>query len=127
MPAAIQGDLFGFREVEGRIEAVIVDLLSRHQQPSARELLGAVEQRLGLQARWDLMAVVARLTQSPTLTRADHDYLLSLIEDGSMAQALRGDAAPDRERVSTIDELFRQSRAYRSSKAFREMVEFMSG
>ncbi len=127
MSVPTQGSLFRSPEREQQIEVLIVEVVSRHHQPSARELLEAVEQRLGLEARWDLMAVVARLAQSPTLTRANRDYLRSLIDDGSLAHALRGDAGPDRERVSTIDELLRQSRVYRSSEAFREMVEFMSG
>lgn len=103
-----------------------MDLLSQRQQPAARELLETVEEKVGLEARWDVMTVVERLAESLTLTRANRDYLRSLIDDGSMAHALRGEAAPDRERISTVDELLRHSRVYRTSEAFREMVEFMS-
>jgi hypothetical protein len=47
------------------------------------------------------------------------------MDDGNMARALRGEGAPDREMVSSIDALLHQSKAYRSSEAFRDMVEFM--
>lgn len=108
-----------------QVEAFILELLSKHRQPSARELLDSLERKLGVEARWDLMAVMVSLLAGPKLTRADRDYLQSLIGDGSMAQALRGVGAPDREMVSSIDALLHQSNIYRSSEAFREMVEFM--
>jgi hypothetical protein len=62
---------------------------------------------------------------SDDLKRADRDYMTALIEDGSLARVLRGQDAPDREMISTIDLLLEQSRTYRSSPAFREMIEFM--
>ena len=116
---------FGSYELSNQIEAFILELLRKHQQPSARELLDVVERELGIEARWNLRAVMESLLTGPKATRAERDYLRSMMDDGSLAQALRGVDAPDRERVSSIDALLHQSNAYRSSEAFREMVEFM--
>jgi hypothetical protein len=78
-----------------------------------------------VEARWDLLAVLRRLVDGGGLIRADRDYLNSLIEDGSLNKALRGDDAPDREVLSTIDALVQAGRAYRTSGGFQEMIEFM--
>jgi hypothetical protein len=58
-------------------------------------------------------------------TRSVRDYLISILESGGLAQALRGEDAPDRETISTIDLLLHQSVHYRKSGAFQEMIDFM--
>jgi hypothetical protein len=113
----------GFAE---EVEAFIRSKLASYQQPSARELLLELEKEISWQSRWDFEDVVRQLMDDATLTRADREYLQSLIEDDGLHKALRGEGAPPREIVSTIDAMLRQSKVYRSSKAFYEMVEFMS-
>ncbi len=107
------------------IAAYIQYTLDNYQQPSAHELVEQIECEFGLVARWDLPLVVSTLAESSGLTRANRQYLCSLIGDGSLAKALRGEDAPDRELLSTIDALFQQSKLYRSSEEFQEMIEFM--
>jgi hypothetical protein len=107
------------------VEEVISDLLQAGQQPSALELLLKVEKKAGIQARWEMLDVVGRMAESSDWTKSVRDYLASLIEDGSLAQALRGEDVPDRETISSIDWLFQQSSRYRQSEAFQEMVDFM--
>lgn len=120
-----QRSLFGSSELSERVAEFITTLLNEQRQPSARELLGEIERELGLEARWDLLAVISSLTADHDLTRVNREYLTSLVEEGSLTEALRGEGAPDHEIVSTIDILVRQGEQYRSSDAFKEMVEFM--
>ena len=46
MPS-IQGEYFGDSELEGEVEAFISAQLTAYEQPSAWDLLGRVEERLG--------------------------------------------------------------------------------
>ncbi len=105
--------------------ALIHTLLEKYQQPSARELIKIVENELGVEARWDLRSALNHLASERNLTRADRQYCQTLIEDGSLDAALRGEGSPEQETCSTIDSLLRQSIQYRDSKAFQEMIEFM--
>ncbi len=106
----------------------------RHQlahggRPSARELLVALEQALGLHARWHLVEAVDALTQASEpreLTRADRDYLAAMRRDGSLAAALRGAGETDAFVASTVDALLRRSGALRETAQFSDMVAFMA-
>ncbi len=120
-----QQELFGAPDLPNQVERFIRDVLARRRQPSARELLSDIETALGLPARWHVSALVRKLEGDPGLTRAHRDYLRSLL-DGDLARALRGEGAPDAEMVSSIDHLVRQSRVYRASEAFKDMVQFMA-
>jgi len=121
----MQLTLFGSQELSERIAVVVAHILQKRRQPSARELLDQIENALGLEARWDLKSVVRGLSVDPKQTRANRQYLKCMIDDGSLGEALRGDGAPDHEVVSTIDALIHQSMQYRSSTAFKKMIEFM--
>jgi hypothetical protein len=107
------------------VEAVIAELLRTGHQPSALELLRAVEENAGMLARWGLIPAVERMAKSQDWTLALRGYLTSLIETGNLAQALRGEDVPGRETISTIDLLLQQSTRYRGSEAFQEMIDFM--
>jgi hypothetical protein len=120
-----QLDLFTETVKAPSVEEVIADLLQAGQQPSAHELLRAVEQQAGMQARWELMVAVERMAGDSKWTRSVREYLTSLLETGSLAQAMRGEDVPDREMISTIDLLLQQSTRYRKSEAFQEMIDFM--
>jgi hypothetical protein len=122
---AEQLGLFGSPDLSRLVTEFIGRLLSHGLRPSADELITELETKLGVEARWDLLAVVRGLVESGGLIRADRDYLNGLIEDGSLNKALRGKDAPDRELLSTIDLLLQASRTYRTSSGFQEMIEFM--
>jgi hypothetical protein len=104
---------------------LILEILRRRLQPSASELLAQIESTLGLQARWDLTAVITRLADDPDLSRSERQYLKSMITRGDLGKALSGEEGKEPQISSTIDSLLRQSQQYRSSKAFQEMIEFM--
>ena len=80
---------------------------------------------IGTVARWDLEAGLASLVDDEDLTGAQQAYLRWLLEEEDLLTALRGESAPDREAVSTIDSLLQASRNYRKSTDFQEMVGFM--
>ena len=103
-----------------KVQSNILELLRNQRQPSAHELVEYVEQELGLEARWDITEAVTNIIDQSEVTHAVCEFLRSLIDDGTLASALRGEDAPDRELVSTIDLLFEQSRLYRSSESFRK-------
>lgn len=107
------------------LKRVIATLLEGGQQPSAHELLRAVEVTAGLKARWEVRGVIEEMATDSKRTRAARAYLTSLLESGSLAEALRGEAVPDRETISTIDLLLRRSSCHRDSTAFQDMIDFM--
>lgn len=120
-----QMNLFPTCVFYNQVRELIRDILARHRQPSARELLEIVEKSIGLEARWDFKTVLVDLSKDRNVTGADRQYCQSLLKDGSMDAALRGEDAPDEEAVSTIDALLHQSQVYRRSESFREMIDFM--
>ncbi|MHB8957808.1 MAG: ImmA/IrrE family metallo-endopeptidase [Pirellulaceae bacterium] len=65
------------------------------------------------------------LAEDSGLTRSIREYLRSLTVGGNLAKALRGEEAPDREAISSIDFLLNQSKRYGSSQAFQEMIDFV--
>ena len=125
-PSSIQLDLFEASGLDEEVSEVILGILGRHLQPSASELLKVIENELGLKARWHVKYIVKKLASDSKQPQACRQYLKSIIGDGSLDQALVGDAVPDEEFFSTIDTLFKTSIQYRSSSAFQEMVQFMA-
>ena len=107
------------------VEQVVLALLAGGRQPSAWELLGEVETNLGLKARWELTAVLEGLAEDKDLTQSQRAYCGWVRASEDLAEAMRGEGAPEKEIQSTIDSLLQQSRAYRGSKEFQEMVSFM--
>jgi hypothetical protein len=120
-----QGELqFGLADP---VKEVLVELLRSRRQPSAWDLLKEIETRVGLKGRWELRAVLDELERDKSITEAWRAYFRFIRESEDLAAALRGTEAPKKEIASTIDSLLRQSRAYRGSKEFQEMVGFMAG
>lgn len=107
------------------VEEFIRALLARPARPSAGELLRAIERAHSPKAREHFEGTLKKLVEDKTLRRADIAYLQSMLADGSVAAALRGEGKADDETVSSIDALLRQTALYRSSAAFKEMVAFM--
>lgn len=112
-----------------KVREFLSNLLQGDARPSAQELLQALERQLGLPARWHLTEAIGvlRTESGPNAaTRADRDYLAAMLEDGSLAAALRGGKGVDPEIVSTVDALIRQSALLRSTKEYRETIDFMA-
>jgi hypothetical protein len=113
-------------EVQAVVDAVL-EILLASAQPSAWELLAALERRIGPKVRWALGDAMTRLeSKPPLLTRSQAEYLRDLLASDDWRNALRGTDRPAREIESTIDGLLRASTAYRNSAAFQEMVGFMA-
>jgi hypothetical protein len=109
----------------GPVRAVVLALLGGGRQPSAWELLGEVESKVGLKARWDLLEVLNQLAQDKELIGAWRSYCSSMRASEDLLEALRGKGAPEKEITSSIDSLLQQTRAYRGSAEFQDMVNFM--
>jgi hypothetical protein len=101
-------------------------MLEQSQRPAASELVITIEKTFGIKARWSLNSVIEELSKNASLGRMDREYLRSLIASADLNRALWGDARSTPDVTSTIDELVEQSEVYRSSRQFREMVEFMA-
>jgi hypothetical protein len=123
--ASAQTELFSGSNLFEPVKQVVLALLAGGRQPSAWELLGEVETKLGLKARWKLSAVLEHLSDDKDLTGSLRAYCRSVRGSEDLAEALRGAGAPEKEIKSTIDSLLQQSRAYRGSKEFQDMVSFM--
>jgi hypothetical protein len=100
---------------------VVVGVLSKHEQPSAWDLVNIIEFELGWKARWYVKAAFNEL-KSPLRhsTKAWRGYLDSLTESGDLEAVLRGVDAPKKEIVSSIDLLLRHSKVYQYSEQFRD-------
>jgi hypothetical protein len=100
--------LDSIRDLLRRLEVTV-------QQPSAHELLTQVEQLVGLDARWDLVAAIFAHSKDEEVSDSFRDYLSSLLVDDAVPQALRGEGTPDKEAISSIDALLLQSRRYQDT------------
>ena len=107
------------------VEAV-VQILDKRAQPSAWELLAALDRKLGLKARWAVVDALVGVLEHPGSTNSRREYVRDLLESEDWTNAMRGQERPARQVESTVDALFRESAAYRSSAAFQEMVSFMA-
>ena len=114
-------------KLTGQVQAIVVEQIEAHKQPSPWDLLTIVEHCLGWKVRWLLRPALQGLQNDPTLTRGAKEYVKYLLESGDLEGALKGSAAPKREVLTGIDSLLRQSEAYRSSEKFQEMISFMAG
>jgi hypothetical protein len=109
-----------------KVVEVVIGVLSKHEQPSAWDLVRIIERELGWKSRWCVKAAVGELKSRSDSTRAWRGYLDSLTKSGDLDAALRGADAPRKEIASSIDSLLRHSKVYQYSEQFREMVSFMA-
>ncbi len=112
-------------DLAAQVREALLSLLAKPLQPSARELLLTIERQLGVKARWEVNAAMQALIDERATSQSIRAFFRSLLESGDMEAALRGEGAPDREFVSSIDSLLQQSREYRGSDKFAEMIAFM--
>lgn len=121
-----QGHLFAEEPEIAPVTEALLDVLRTRAQPSAWELLKALDRRLGLKARWAAADAIGRLIDGPSLTRLQKEYLRSLLESEDWEKAIRGEERPSRMILSTVDELIRKSKEYQNSAWFQEMITFMA-
>lgn len=112
---------------ESGVVALIEELLGQPQQPSANELLITCTQQLGAWVKEDIKGAVLQLLGNNNLPAFKKHYLQHMIEDRSLDIAIAGENdCLDRKAIETgIDRLVANSRAYRKSNDFQEMINFM--
>jgi hypothetical protein len=120
-----QQDLFEIPDFSGEVGAFVRAIIASPIRPSPAELVTKLDKELGPKARWDIEGIVRLVAGDPKISRSDRDYLSFLLTDDQLSRALRGEDVPDSKKTSTIDELFRQSKLYRKSGEFNELVRFM--
>lgn len=109
-----------------QVKSFIGEMLNQPCQPSANELVIKIEETIGIQARWHILSAINYLSSNKNLTRSQKCYLLSIVNDGSLENALSGIEIDNIQNVSTgIDLLLSQSKQYRNTSKFKEMVEFV--
>src|SRR5579864_5557396 len=109
-----------------KVVDVLIRVLSKHEQPSAWDLVSVIERELGWKSRWCMKEAVSELKSRSNSTRAWRGYLESLTKSGDLDAVLKGVDAPRKEIASSVDSLLRHSKVYQSSEQFREMVCFMA-
>lgn len=109
-----------------KVMAAVRQILKLRAQPSAWELMDYLDSNLGLKARWSVSEAIHILIEDRQLTSVQRNYLSDLLTSDDWSNALGGSEKPSRKIESTIDILFRESKAYRNSKLFQEMVSFMA-
>ena len=124
--AGQQQDLFDAPDFPKAVEAFVRGIVASSSRPSSAELVTILDKEIGLKGRWHLEGMVRLLAVDPEISRSDRDYLSSLLAHDNLYKALRGEDLPDSERVSSIDDLFRQSKLYRNSGEFHELIRFMA-
>ena len=97
-----------------------------HRQGSPGELLRGLEEQLGWPARHILPGVLAALRAQKDLPAAERKFLIYTLNEGAVSEALAGDAGPNAEHQSSLDDLFARSRRYRRTRKFAEAVDFIS-
>jgi hypothetical protein len=107
------------------VDALVCNL-SKHQQPSAWELVSIIERELGWKSRWYIRTAIDQVMSGSNSKTAWDAYLDSLLQSGDLDAALRGADAPMKEIASSIDSLLRHSSVYQYSEQFQEMVSFMA-
>ena len=117
------------------VEALLRDVLTSNRSPSAWELVEEAERRLSPKVRLVIKDVLVKSRHDARLPRYFREYLGSLFavneQDGDdgiseLDLVLAGGTAPRQGAQSGIDSLIRQSKIYRGSKAFQEMISFMA-
>ena len=113
-----QRSLFSGAPDVATVAEAVRDILVGYAQPSAWELLAALDRKLGLKAHWAVVDALARVLDHPGSTKSRRDYVRGLLGSEDWSDAMRGQERPARLVESTIDALLRESVAYRNSAAF---------
>ena len=92
----LQLTFLGSDETSKQVSDLIKQVLKERRQPSPRELVADLDNKIGVVARWDLASVLKASAQDKGLTAAERNYLTSLLNNDDLIAALRGQAAPVR-------------------------------
>jgi len=125
MGEQLQLDLTEDPSLAAPMKELLLKILGSGRQPSAWEVIDIVENNFGPKAPLELQEVLVGISNDRFITRATRDFAESLLESEDLIEALRGDEAPKKEIISSIDSLLRQSAAYRTTDNFKEMIGFM--
>ncbi len=113
-----------WEELKEQANREILSILNAQRQPGAGELLGLLEKKFGWRVRHIFAALIESLRSDSALQKYLRDYLTTTLSNENVKIALMGNAKPDQEFKSTLDDLLQQSQMYRRSGAFQEMIEF---
>jgi hypothetical protein len=116
----------GRQPTELQLVTNVVLALLRSRQPSAWELVDAVETKVHIKTRWLLPFALKDLACDDRLVNAQRSYCEGVLKSDDLTAALCGLEAPRKEITSTIDLLLRQSAVYRRSAQFQEMLDFVA-
>jgi len=106
-------------------EAIVRDWIARRQGSTA-ELIGELEQRVGWEARLQLLEALDKLRGDKSLAPAARKYLIYTLNAASVREALAEGLDPNAEHQSSLDDLFARSKLFRNSSRFAQAVEFLS-
>jgi hypothetical protein len=101
-------------------------LLADLRQPTANEFLEELVNRFGWRVRAVLIPAIQQLRDDSTLPFLFRSYLSATLSDEELSNALRGDAPPEHDFQSTLDDLVKKSKMFRNSAAFREAIQFVA-
>ena len=121
----LQLTFLGSNETTKQVSDLIKQVLKERRQPSPRELVAELDNKIEVVARWDLESVLRASALDKDLTAAERNFLNSLLNNDDLIAALRGQAAPDQVTLSSIDTLLQASSRYRHSRNFQDMIDFM--
>ncbi len=71
-----------------KVVDVLVRVLSKHEQPSAWDLVSVIEREVGWKSRWCVKEAVGEVRLRSNSTRAWRSYLDSLTKSGDLDAAL---------------------------------------
>lgn len=113
-------------ELAQRIRKVVEESLNSPTQPSPHELVERVNEAIGSAAHWEIVPTLRMMATDRGLPGAYRAYLESVLRDEDLIGAMVGTNPARREIESSFDQLIHRSKTYRSSSAFREMIDFMA-
>lgn len=118
--------LFASPNLKNQLHDWLVGLLNSPSQPSAAELVEALERDLPIEARYLLLEQVEALRTRPELNRSQKEYLTYLFGADGLEQALRGADRPGKAIKSSIDALLASTLHVRHLRDYQEMLSFMA-
>ena len=110
----------------GCVCAAAKQLLADLRQPTANEFLEELVNQFGWRIRAVLIPAIQQLRDDSKLPVLFRNYLSDTLSDEELSDALRGDAPPEHDFHSTLDDLVKKSKMFRNSAAFREAIQFVA-
>lgn len=116
---------FEIADPRGIILEALNNMLLEKRRPSALELVAELRRTLGPDIEAFIPDAVDIISQCRYIPKADREYFQTLVQSGDLTRALRAPVGQDTDILSTIDVLVERSRIYRTSQAFRDMIDFI--